>query len=228
MSELVWERPEPPARPAPSPLSREAIVAAACELADADGLDAVSLRKVAAALGAGPMRLYGYLDTKEELLDLMADAMYGELDRPAPDDDWRTAMRGVARSLRHTAHRHEWFADLIGGRPNLGPNALAYMEATLAALGDFGSLEAAMQAMHTVNSYVIGAVRDEVTGRRVERASGQDEGQWLQASGPYLERVFATGRYPTLERVVRETVHPDRDTEFETGLEQVLNGVAPR
>src|SRR3954470_10993059 len=73
---LVWERPEPPNRPVPAPLDRERIVRTAMGLADADGLEAVSLRKVAAALGVGPMRLYGYLDSKDELLDLMVDAFH--------------------------------------------------------------------------------------------------------------------------------------------------------
>src|SRR3712207_4865231 len=76
---LVWERPEPPDRPVLAPLSLERLVRAAIRLADADGLEAVSLRKVAAALDVGPMRLYGYIATKEELLDLMVDSVYAEI-----------------------------------------------------------------------------------------------------------------------------------------------------
>ena len=76
---LVWERPEPPDRPALAPLSRERIVRAAIGLADADGLEAVSLRKVAAALDVGPMRLYGYIASKDELFELMVDAVYAEI-----------------------------------------------------------------------------------------------------------------------------------------------------
>src|SRR5947208_16753906 len=130
---LVWERPEPPERPVPAPLSRERIVHTAIRLADADGLDAVSLRKVAAALDVGPMRLYGYIATKEELLDLMLDAVYGEI-RPA-GDGWREVLRSVAERTRRAVHRHEWLADLIGGRPQLGPNPSARGRATLARLG---------------------------------------------------------------------------------------------
>src|SRR5450756_185715 len=76
---LVWERPEPKQRPAPAPLNREIIVQTALAVADVEGLDAVTLRKVAGQLRTGPMRLYGYLSTKEELLDLMVDALYGEI-----------------------------------------------------------------------------------------------------------------------------------------------------
>jgi AcrR family transcriptional regulator len=231
-STLVWERPEPPSRPAPSPLSRDRIVRAAIELADADGLEAVSLRKVAAALGAGPMRLYGYLSTKEELLDLMVDAVYGEI--PAPESaggDWRGALRSLAGGVRRTALRHEWFADLLGGRPHLGPNALAHLEASLAVLDGvpgFGGIEAVMQATHTVNAYVIGAVRSELAESRAERATGLGEREWQATTGPYLVRMFATGRYPTLAKVVHEAEHPDAETVFDTGLDQVLDGVAAR
>lgn len=96
---------------------------AAIQLADADGLEAVSLRKVATALGVGPMRLYTYIAGKDELLDLMVDAAYAEI-RPA-GDDWREVLRSLAETTRHAAHEHEWLADLLGGRPQLGPHALA-------------------------------------------------------------------------------------------------------
>ena len=87
-NELVWDRPEPPSRPSPTPLSRDLIVSAAIRLADEGGLDEVSLRKVAAALNAGPMRLYGYIETKDELLDLMVDDVYGEIALPEPGTEW--------------------------------------------------------------------------------------------------------------------------------------------
>ncbi|MCO5971198.1 TetR/AcrR family transcriptional regulator C-terminal domain-containing protein [Actinoallomurus soli] len=227
----VWERPEPPSRPAPSPLSRDRIVEAAIRLADADGLDAVSLRKVAAALDAGPMRLYGYLSTKTELLDLMADAVYGEIAPPAPDGDWRAALRSLAHGLREAALRHEWFADLLGGRPPLGPCALAYLEATLAALDGapgFDDVDAVTQAAHTVNAYVIGAVRSEIAESRTERATGLDERRWQAANGPYLDRLLATGRYPALAKMVGGGPHPDAETAFATGLDQVLAGITAR
>ncbi|MBL1100858.1 TetR/AcrR family transcriptional regulator [Streptomyces coffeae] len=231
---LVWERPEPPGRAALSPLSRDRIVRAAIELADADGLEAVSLRKVAAALEAGPMRLYRYLSTKEELLDLMVDAVYGEIrsNGPEPDTGWREALRSHAHRVRHAALRHEWFVDLLGGRPHLGPEALGHLEASLAALrgapGFGGSIDAVLSAVATVNSYVIGAIRQEVADLRAERVSGLNERQWQRSVGPYLERMLATGRYPTLAEVVRDATHPDADTVFDTGLDCVLDGVAAR
>ncbi|MCF2532126.1 TetR/AcrR family transcriptional regulator [Yinghuangia soli] len=222
---LVWERPEPPNRPVPGPLSRERIVSAALELADADGLEAVSLRKVAAALEVGPMRLYGYIATKDELLDLMTDAVYAEI-RPA-GDDWREVLRSLAESTRQAVHRHEWLADLIGGRPQLGPNAMARGEAVTAALGNVG-VDMVMPVVSAVDAYVIGAVRREIAELRAERATGLDKEQWQAAYGPYLERSFATGRFPALEHVVREGAHLDADETFRIGLDFVLDGIGAR
>lgn len=219
---VVWERPEPPDRPAPAPLSRERLVRAAIQLADADGLDAVSLRKVAAALDVGPMRLYGYIATKEELLDLMVDAVYAEI-RPT-GDDWRQVLRSVAEATRQAAHQHEWLADLIGGRPQLGPNTLAAGDAVVAAMSGV-DLDTVVPAVAAVNAYVVGAVRREIAERRAERASGMNIKQFQAAYGPYLVRTFATGRFPALATVVRDGPHLSADENFRTGLEFLLDGI---
>jgi AcrR family transcriptional regulator len=221
----VWERPEPPNRPVLAPLSRERIVRAAIRLADADGLEAMSLRKVAAALDAGPMRLYGYIATKEELLDLMVDAVHAEI-RPA-GDGWREVLRSLAEATRQAAHQHEWLADLLGGRPHLGPHALTRMEAVVAALGGV-DLDTIVPVVAAVDAYVIGAVRREIAERRAERATGMDEKQWQAAFGPYLERTFATGRFPALATVVRDGAHLDANQTFRTGLDFLLDGIEAR
>jgi AcrR family transcriptional regulator len=222
---LVWERPEPPNRPVLAPLSRERIVRAAIRLADADGLAAVSLRKVAAVLDAGPMRLYGYIATKEELLDLMVDAVHAEI-RPA-GDGWREALRSLAEATRRAAHQHEWFADLIGGRPRLGPHTLASGDAVVAAM-DGVDVDTIVPVIAAVNAYVIGAVRREITERRAERATGTDKRQWQATFGPYLERTFATGRFPALATVVRDGPHLSADQTFQTGLDFLLDGIEAR
>lgn len=246
---LVWERPEPPTRPAPSPLSRDRIVAAAVELADAHGLEAVSLRKVAAALDAGPMRLYGYMSSKEDLLDLMVDAVYGEIplyghlspdrmaaaaqrETPRPESGvpgWRAALRDVAHRTREAALRHEWFADLLGGRPHLGPNALVHLEATLAAVRrapEFADIDTAAHAVRTLNVYLVGALRSEIAERRAQRVTGMDERQWQHAHGHYLRRVLATGRYPVLAEMIRDAADLGPEAVFAAGLESVLDGIA--
>jgi len=222
---VVWERPEPPDRPVPAPLSRDRIVRAAIRLADAHGLDAVSLRKVAAALDVGPMRLYGYIATKEELLDLMVDAVHAEI-RPT-GDDWRQALRSLAEATRRAVHQHEWLADLLGGRPQLGPNTLASGNAVLAGMAGV-DLDIVVPAVATVNAYVIGAVRREITELRAERTSGMDKEQWQLTYGPYLERSFASGRFPALATVVRDGPHLSPDHTFRTGLDFLLDGIEAR
>ena len=225
-SSLVWERSEPGPRPAPSPLSRKKIVRAAIAIADSDGLAAVSLRKVGASLDAGPMRLYSYLSTKEELLDLMIDAVYREIVSAGPiDGDWRDIFRTIARRIGKACHDHAWFVDLLGGRPHLGPNALAMLEASLAALNrvpGFDDIDVAMRALGTVNAYVIGAVRSESS----ELEGGMNKAEWQKVWWPYLERVIANGRFPMLAKVVRDASHPSPDSVFDRGLETVLDGVA--
>jgi AcrR family transcriptional regulator len=227
---LVWDRPEPINRPAPSPLSRERIVRAAIALADKDGLASVSLRKVGAALDAGPMRLYGYVSSKEELLELMVDAVYGEIASAGPiDADWRDALRTIAHRTRQATRVHGWFIDLLGGRPHLGPNALAHLEASFAALSDapgFEDIDVVLRALGTVNAYVIGAIRSEASELRAERESGMNETEWQNATGSYMHRMIATGRFPTLAKVVRDATHPPADVVFDQGLECVLDGIA--
>lgn len=226
----VWDRPEPGSRPAPAPLSRDAIVGAAIALADEQGLEAVSIRKVAAALDAGPMRLYGYVTTKQELLALMADAVYAEMSAPR-GRDWRATLRSSARRLRDAGHRHPWFAALMGGRPQQGPHALAHLEAMLAALdGSPGCahIDAALQGAMTINAYVIGALQAEANERQAAAESGQDKRAWQDATGPHLLKLIETGRFPTLAKVMRDATHPGADEAFERGLDLVLDGIEGR
>jgi AcrR family transcriptional regulator len=229
---LIWERSEPSPRMAPSPLSRDSIVKAAIAIADAEGLGAVSLRRVGASLDATAMRLYGYLSTKEELLELMVDAVYAEMAprKPLPGN-WRSALRQVAQRTRGTSHRHAWLLDLLGGRPHQGPNALRFLEASLAALNGpdgFQDIDTVMQAAKTFNAFLIGALRHEASERRAERDSGLNKAQWQSTNGPYIHKMIATGRFPTLAKVVANASHPPAEAVFDQGLECVLDGIAAR
>ncbi|WP_448320205.1 TetR/AcrR family transcriptional regulator [Streptomyces sp. CO7] len=222
----VWDRPEPPNRPVP--LDRERIVAAAVALADEGGLDEVSLRKVAARLNAGPMRLYGFIATKQELLDLMLDEVYAEILPEEQPGDWRAALSVLAHRTRAAALRHEWPADLLGGRPALGPNALAVGEASLAALDGLAGIDTALRAVETVNAYVTGAIRREIAHLRAERATGMSQHDWQRASGPRLTRMLDTGRFPALAKAVHDGTDVDAETSFTTGLDWVLDAVAAK
>ncbi|MGW7254578.1 hypothetical protein [Streptomyces sp. NPDC054834] len=104
----------------------------------------------------------------------------------------------LAEATRHAAHEHEWLADLLDGRPQLAPHALASGGTVVAALGDV-DVDAIMPVVAAVKAYVIGAVRREIAERRAERATGMDEKRWQAALGPYLERIFTTDQSPHLK-----------------------------
>ncbi|MBO4160277.1 MULTISPECIES: TetR/AcrR family transcriptional regulator [Micromonospora] len=222
----VWDRPAPPNPPVP--LDRGQIIAAAIALADEGGLAAVSVRKVAARLNAGPMRLYGYISTKDQLFDLMVDEVYAEILPGERPGDWREALRGLAHRTRQAALRHEWLADLLGGRPALGPNGLAVTEATLAALDGLADVDTVMRAVETVSAYFTGAIRREVADLRAERATGLSKREWQRASGPHVTKMLATGRFPALSRAVHDGTEVAAEVSFATGLDWVLDAVAAR
>lgn len=222
----VWDRPEPPNPPVP--LDREQIIAASIALADEGGLEAVSVRKVAARLNAGPMRLYGFISTKDELFDLMADEVYAEILPEEQPGDWREALRILAHRTRQAALRHEWLADLLGGRPTLGPNGFAVTEAKLAALDGLADIDTVLRAVETVSAYCTGAIRREIANLRAERATGLSKRDWQRASGPRVTKMLATGRYPALARAVHDGAEVDAEASFATGLDWVLDAVAAK
>lgn len=226
---LIWERAEPKQPAALRTLSRERIVRASLAIADREGLAAVSFRNIGNALKVGPMRLYSYVSTKEELLDLIVDAVYEELGAEGSvPKDWRKAVRTIARRTRQAGQQHPWFVELMGGRPHQGPHALAYLETVLGALSrapGLKTIDAVIKAGKVVNAYVIGAIRSEAAERRAERESGMSEAEWQAATGPYILRMIATGRFPTIAKVVEDARHPTPDVEFEQGLELVLDGI---
>jgi AcrR family transcriptional regulator len=192
----------------------------------------VSLRNVGAALKAGPMRLYGYLSTKEELLDLMVDAAYAEMDSGPPvRGSWREALRTSAHRVRSAARAHAWLVELLGGRPNQGPNALAHLEASLAVLSGlpgFEDIDTVIQAVGTVDAYVIGALRMEASELRAQAQSGLTEKEWQATTAPYIFSMLATGRFPQIDRVVRDSTDTPFEVMFDRGLECVLDGIAAR
>ncbi|MFD0517858.1 TetR/AcrR family transcriptional regulator [Paractinoplanes durhamensis] len=228
----VWERPEPRPRAAPVALSRARIAATAIRLADEHGLDNLSVRKIAKELGVGPMRLYDYVLNRSELLDLMIDDVHAgiaEAGRRA-EADWRATVLAIARATRAAALEHEWFADLLGGRPHLGPHALAIGEATAAAFSQapgVRGIEDLQRVLGAFNAFLAGAIRREVTERRTTRATGTDEAAFQKSLGPYLTRMLATGRYPTVARLVIDGAHLNPEETFNHNLATIVDGLTP-
>ena len=210
------------------PLSRAKIAATAIRLADAHGLDGVSIRKIAKELGVGPMRLYDYVINRVELLDLMVDAVYAQIAEAGQHSEWRATVLAIVHRTRDAALEHEWFADLLGARPHLGPHALAVGESTAAALSqapgvrDVNDLQRALGAL---NAFIVGALRREVTEHRTARSTGTNLSAWQASLGPYLTRMLETGRYPTVARLVLDGAHLDAEETFHHNLTTILDGI---
>ncbi|MFE9803223.1 TetR/AcrR family transcriptional regulator C-terminal domain-containing protein [Streptomyces goshikiensis] len=223
----VWTRPRPePRRRAPGV---DQYVAAALAVADAEGLAAVSMRRVAGDLGSGTASLYRYITNRDELVDLMVDAAQGEDPLPESTGDWRADLGAVAHASRATLLRHPWLAGELTGRPALGPNSLRRSESALrAAVALTPDITLASQALGAVHAYVLGSVASQQALRRAEQRTGLSEEEWQRSVGPYISEVLAAGEHPMLARRVLEAEELDPDVEFEFGLGCVLDGLSAR
>ncbi|MFC5834683.1 TetR/AcrR family transcriptional regulator [Nonomuraea insulae] len=230
----VWARPRR-SRREQQPLSREQIVSAALELLDAEGIDALSMRKLGTRLNAGATSMYTHVANKDELIELVVDEVYGEVEVPAADDPagWRGAVTRCAHSLRAALLRHPWIASVQGeaGVAYLGPNVMRQNEAILALFEQGGfTLEAADRALNTVVAYVIGVSTSEAAWLTRLARSGRSEQEWAESLWPAAEQ--AVQDYPRLRKLYaarrNQDVSATRDDEFGTGLQCVLDGLAAR
>jgi AcrR family transcriptional regulator len=222
-------------RPAPS-LSRAEIVDAAIAVADAEGSDAVSMRRIAQVLRSGTMSLYWHVANKEQLLDLMLDVLITEVTVPEPSGDWQADLRALARNHRAMLLRHRWAMDFVGGRPPLGPNTLLNLDRSLALLDGFGlDIPTAMNILMTVLTYVMGAALREMREMRVQRdqeQSGITAAEWEPVLTAWRDRLADDGRFTRVVRFLDAGFDPDaeqtRDERFEFGLDCVLDGIAAK
>lgn len=227
MDGLVWtkERREPRRR-APSV---ERFVTRAVAIADAEGVDAVSMRRVAKDLGSGTASLYRYIAGRDELLDLMIDAVQGEDAPPGPSGDWHADLASFARRLRGVLLRHPWLGGELTGRPALGPNSLRQYDAVLGSVEPLTSdATLAAVAVDTVTAYVLGAVGGEIAELQASRRTGMTEDEWRASVGPYIREVVEGGEYPHFARRVVEADDLPPEHGFEVGLACVLDGLAAR
>ncbi|MCK9931936.1 TetR/AcrR family transcriptional regulator [Frankia sp. Mgl5] len=233
----LWESPPAPPRPG---LTRAAIVGAAIDIADREGLDAVSIRRVAAVLDARPMSLYTHVPSKDDLLDLMTDRVAGEavLTEALPTD-WRAALRAIAARSREVGLRHTWMLRSVVKRGNIGPNAVRHIEQSFEALAGLRvETSRKIEILRAVDTFVIGHILGEVSARKREgqqvcAADGpapdrSAEPRW-QAVVEHLHQLAASGQHPALAEVLTEPLtlsggHADRA--FEQGLDWLLSGIA--
>jgi hypothetical protein len=168
---------------------------------------------------------------KDEVLELMGDAVLGELPGTALPAGWRAGLRTIARLLREVSLRHPWFPAVAAGRAIHGPNSLAWRELTLSAFDGLDvDTDAMLTALGTLSAFVLGHVLAELADREAARRSGLSHDQWLEREGEYGPMIMTSGRYPRFTRVIVEAELPhaaDRlDRGFEAGLERVLDGIA--
>ncbi|WP_411102928.1 TetR/AcrR family transcriptional regulator C-terminal domain-containing protein [Streptomyces sp. cmx-4-9] len=215
----VWARAKPaPSQPA---LSRALIVREAIAMLDADGIEALSMRKLGARLNAGATSLYRHVALKDELMELALDEVLGEV-APPPEDpaDWRTAVTDFAASFRATALRHPWMCTVLGqaGLAYLGPHlsALSQRLSTLFTNAGFPDPGTAINALY---SYAIGMVTTELAWLNTVARSRQTEADFLARLLPPASHEGQSGTQAADPRTIR-------DDHFDNALELVLDGLA--
>lgn len=246
----AWAR-RPPRLPAREPLSRERIVAAALDLVDAEGVEALSMRRLAAELDAGTTSVYWHVGDKDRLLDLVLDAVLGEVALPDGRGPWRDRLAELAADLRAVLSRHRDVARLYALRPAVGPHALGILEYVLATLCAAGLDEAQVPyAYSLLLTHVAGFVQHETTLAAATanpsagagdaetgdvetgegRAGGAPAGEGKAAEGldATLGAYLATlppERYPTLVAIAPTLVQAGADERFSFGLARILDGL---
>ncbi|MFF9485562.1 TetR/AcrR family transcriptional regulator [Streptomyces sp. NPDC014676] len=228
----VWTRPRRPQR---EQLTREQIVAAAIELLDAEGVEALSMRRLGTRLNAAATSLYRHVANKDELIELVVDDVYGELRAPdVPDPtQWRAAVARTAADLRAMTLRHPWIAPELGqvGLVHIGPNAMRMSSGLLAQFEAAGfPPDETDRAVGTLMAYVIGIATSEAAYLSLIARSGRTEQEWVAGLRPAFDE--ASRQHPRLREggSARQDVHPRqiRDDDFAYGLDRVLDGLAAR
>ena len=228
----VWTRPKKKEHPA---LSVEQIVGEAIGLLDEEGIEQLSMRKLGARLNAGATSLYRHVANKDELIELVVDEVYGELEVPpvAKPEEWRASTAAVARSMRAMMLRHPWVGMVLGqvGMKALGPNLSRLSGEIMAVLQTAGfSAVEADKVMNTLISYVIGMATSEAAWIQVIARSGKSEREWVAEVLPAAMKSVQDR--PELAEPLLASSGKDpseiRDENFEYGLETVLDGCGVR
>ncbi|MEU7281264.1 TetR/AcrR family transcriptional regulator [Streptomyces sp. NPDC045431] len=218
----------------PSGLDRDRITAAAVRLLDAEGLEKFSMRRLAAELDVTAMSVYWYVDTKDDLLELAIDAVFGELDLPdatTGDPDWRIELRALAVGYRALLVRHPWVAPLVGRFLNIGPNSLAFALCVQRVIGNTGlPTYAQTGATQAVFQFVYGF--GTVEGQFMQRCASAGMSQ----DAYYREALAAIHERPGFEEDFRratelmearggDTVDEMRERDFDFALKLLIAGI---
>ncbi|WP_024755218.1 TetR/AcrR family transcriptional regulator C-terminal domain-containing protein [Streptomyces exfoliatus] len=218
------------AAPDAEPLSRKRLVDAALELADTEGLNALTMRRVATVLGVSTMTLYRHVPGKAELVRLMADAACGEVPLGPVPPEWRVGLERGARWLRGVYSRHRWMAHAMASftRPVATANAMAYTEWVLRSLR--GTPLTHTEKLHAhllIFAYVQGLSMADDLEEQARQDTGISDGEWMEQNEPRFDAIQAGGSYPELNSVTSGGGFGlDLDALFEFGLQRTLDGIA--
>jgi AcrR family transcriptional regulator len=206
------------------PLSKERVLGAAVALADAQGVEGLSMRKLAQELGVVPMALYKHVANKDELLDSMVDVVVGEIDPPAGGTDWKTAMRRRVLSARGALLRHPWASRVMESRASPTPAVLAYMDSMIGMFRAGGfSIDLTHHAMHAMGSRLLG-FSQELFDETADVGPGMDAETLRELAGAFphiTELVVAI----THDQASVVGVGCDDQFEFEFALDLMLDGL---
>ncbi len=203
------------------PLSRRRVLRTAVALADERGIESVTMRKLARELGVEAMSLYHHVANKEDILDGMVDAVFGEID-VSSSDDWKTTMRRRAISVRRALSRHPWAIGLMDSRTAPGPATLRHHDAVIGILRAAGfNIETAAHAFSVLDSYIYGFALQE-------RSLPFDSSKELAEVAKTILQRLPADEYPHLAEMTSEYVLQrgyDFGSEFEYGLDLILDGL---
>jgi AcrR family transcriptional regulator len=223
---LLWGLREQPTRGRKPSISVDDIVAKAVEIADSEGLEAVSMRRISTDLGVGTMSLYRHVPGKSELLDLMIDHVQGLANRPPhAGDGWRQQVENCGRGVYRLYLDHPWLLQVDLSRPLLGPNSLAGLENFLGALSEVPlDPREKMMLVVSVDALVSGLARLEVQQSRAEERTGITDDEFWAAQTPVLTSVLESGRYPIMGALPTEAFGGTWAEQLDFALTALLDG----
>ncbi|MFT3663022.1 MAG: TetR/AcrR family transcriptional regulator [Gordonia sp. (in: high G+C Gram-positive bacteria)] len=198
----LWDPPSAGTRGRPAKVTRAQVVDAAIVLADAQGLEATSMRAVARELDVGAMTLYTHVGSQRELLDAMIDRAYADFRFADDDAPWREALEQHARGLWQLFRRHPWLARVNSWRLPLGPHVIDVEEAGFRTLVDTGlSARQVTEVLGVVQNFVVGLAGSVAAEEADARDQGVDYEQYWRSTAEFWEKYFDSERYPTMTRL---------------------------
>lgn len=229
--DVLWGLTEPPTPRRGTGLDRDTIVKAAIEIADADGIEAVTMRRIADRLNTGPMSLYRYVPDKDALVSMMIDAVIGNI--PVEPEDipstWREGMRLLAEATWRISRDHRWYPEATMVRPPLTPRGMAGLELGLSIFDGFDlGIGIKAQFVAAVHFSVLSAAMNLAIEERGRARMNMTEEDIMREGAPFMQKVITSGRYPRVTAFITEAEHLDEEEQMRAGVELIIDGIAAR